>query len=165
MAHTRDKRSQLRRLYVTDRQPLEAAAAFAKVAYSTARAWKKNSRERGDDWDHARLATRMVENGPQSLVTILLEDVAPYVRSTMQELKTEKIDVTTKVECISRLADALQKITKTAGLVDPALARLSLGLEFMKGLAAFAAEHYPQHQDALLEILEPYGEHLAQAHG
>lgn len=164
MAHSRDRKTQLRRLYVTDRQPLKAAAKMARVSYSTARAWKERAWQLGDDWDHARLAQRLVEGGPQALVHCLLEDVAPYVRSTIEELKGEELPATEKVECISRLADALGKITKIAGLVDPKLATLSIGMDFMRRLAGFTAERFPQHHEAVLEVLEPFGEKLAAEH-
>lgn len=172
MSYARDKRDKVRRLYVVDRQPLKAAASLSKVSYSAAQAWKKRDKLLGNDWDHARMAHQLNEHGPASLVSILINDVAPFIRSTMEHLKgntkdkdVQPLTLVQKIECISRLSDAMQKITKVAGLVDPKLAKLSIGLAMMKKLAEFTAERFPQHQAALVEILEPFGEELAHEAG
>lgn len=163
MAHGRDKRTQLRKLYVTDRQSLKAAAALMKLSYSTARAWKDDAKVHGDDWDHARMAEEIGDGGLRELTRMVLGEFVPLFRSTIEAIKTDKTcSAVDKAEALSRISDAYTKTVKASGAVDPQLAKLGWGMDVIKLLAQFTAERFPQHQAALLEILEPFGERLAQ---
>lgn len=165
MAHKQEKRAELRRRYVVDRQPLTAAAEAADVSYSTARAWKDAALARGDDWDHARLAEEVGNGGVRELTRVVLEEFVPLFRSTIAELKADKMSAVEKAEAISRLSDAYTKTVKASGAVDPTVAKLGWAMEVMKLLAQFTAERFPKHQAALLDVLEPFGEHLGVLYG
>lgn len=165
MAHEIATRQALRRSYVIDRQPLEAAAALHDIAYSTARSWKKAAKIRGDDWDRARIAEEVGDGGVKALTRVVLEEFIPLVKSTIDAIKTDKLDAVEKAEAISRLADAYMKTVKASGAVDPAIAKLAWAMDVMRLLAQFTAERFPQHQAALLEVLEPFGERLATEYG
>lgn len=162
MAHGRDKRTQLRKLYVTDRQSLKAAAGLLKLSYSTARAWKENAEKHGDNWDHARMAEQVGDGGVRELTRTVLGEFVPLFRSTIEAIKNDKCSAMDKAEALSRISDAYTKTVKASGAVDPQLAKLGWGMDVIRLLAQFTAEKYPQHQAALLEILEPFGERLAQ---
>jgi hypothetical protein len=165
MAHERFKKAEVRRRFVVDRQPLAACATAAGVSYSTARAWKKDAAERGDDWDRARLAEQVSDGGVQELTRIVLAEFVPLFESTIIELKDSKIPAIQKAEAISRLSDAYTKTVKASGAVDPAIARLAWAMDVLKLLAQFVASNFPQHNDAMLEILEPFGVRLAEEFG
>jgi hypothetical protein len=165
MAHDSAKRQALRRLYVFDRQPLNAAAVQLDVSYSTARAWKAGAAERGDDWDRARLAEDIGDGGVKALTRLVLEEFIPLFKSTITAIKADKLDGIEKAEAISRLSDAFVKTVKASGAVDPAIAKLGWAMDVMRLLAQFTAQQFPQHQGALLEVLEPFGERLAQEYG
>lgn len=165
MAHERAKRATVRRLYVVDRQPLTAAAATADVAYSTARVWKAEAASKGDDWDRARLAEQVSDGGAQELTRVVLAEFVPLFKSTISELKSATLSAIEKAEAISRLSDAYTKTIKASGAVDPSIARLGWAMDVLKLLAQFVAGTFPQHNNALLEILEPFGERLAQEYG
>ncbi|HHK5987314.1 TPA: DUF1804 family protein, partial [Neisseria subflava] len=51
MAHPKETREKLRRLYVSDGQTLEIAAMMCEIPTATARSWKRAAKETGDDWD------------------------------------------------------------------------------------------------------------------
>lgn len=165
MAHDADTRAALRRAYVVDRQPLEAAASLLDISYSTARAWKAKAKMRGDDWDRARLAEEVGDGGVKALTRLVLEEFIPLFKSTIAAIKTDKLDGVEKAEAISRLSDAYVKTVKASGAVDPSIAKLSWAMDVMRLLASFTAERFPQHQAALLEVLEPFGERLAEEYG
>ena len=165
MAHKQEKRAELRRRYVVDRQPLTAAAEAVAVSYSTARSWKDAALGRGDDWDHARMAEEVGSGGVRELTRVVLEEFVPLFRSTISELKTGSLSAVEKAEVISRLSDAYTKTVKASGAVDPTVAKLGWAMEVMRLLAEFTAQHHPKHQVALLEVLEPFGEHLGTVYG
>lgn len=165
MAHDSAKRTALRRAYVVDRQPLTAAASLFGVSYSTARAWKQAALERGDDWDRARMAEEIGDGGVKTLSRKVLEEFVPLFTSTIEAIKTSNHDAIDKAEALSRVSDAYMKTVKASGAVDPAIAKLAWAMDVMRLLAKFTAERFPQHQQALLEVLEPFGERLATEYG
>lgn len=165
MAHDTSKRKALRRAYVVDRQPLNAACAIVGVAYSTGRSWKAAALSKGDDWDRSRLAEEVGDGGVRALTRLVLEEFIPLFKSTIRAIKEDKLTGHEKAEAISRLSDAYVKTVKASGAVDPAIAKLGWAMDVMRDLAQFTAHEFPQHQPALLEVLEPFGERLAQAYG
>lgn len=165
MAHDTGKRQELRRRYVVDRQPLSAAASLSDISYSTARAWKRDAALRGDDWDHARMAEEVGDGGVRALTRVVLEEFIPLFRSTIEAIKGDGISGIEKAEAISRLSDAYGKTVKASGAVDPSIARLAWAMDLLRELAQFTASGFPQHSAALLEIIEPFGEHVAQMYG
>ena len=54
MAHSQDVRDKVRRAYVFNSLSLEIAAMQGGVSFATARRWKKEASEAGDDWDKIR---------------------------------------------------------------------------------------------------------------
>lgn len=165
MAHPRLKRSEVRRRYVLDRQPLTGAARIAGVAYETARAWKRQALERGDDWDKARDSEVLRDGTVDELTRVVLNEFVPLFRSTIVALSGDQLSATEKAEAMSRISDAYTKTVKAAGAVDPKIARLAWAMDVLKELATFVQTQFPQHAAALLEILEPFGEHLAEQYG
>lgn len=166
MAHDNAKRQALRRSYVVDRQPLTAAASLFGVSYSTARGWKQAAAERGDDWDRARMAEDVSDGGVKALTAKVLEEFVPLFASTIEAIKNAAgVNAIQKADALARLSDAYAKTVKASGAVDPAIAKLAWAMDVMRELAKFTAERFPQHQQALLEVLEPFGERLAAEYG
>lgn len=165
MAHPRLKKSEVRRRYVVDRQPLTGAASIAKVSYSTARQWKREAMDKGDDWDKARDAETLRDGTAEELTRVVLNEFVPMFRSTILSLSNEDMPATDKAEAISRISDAYAKTVKAAGAVDPSVARLAWAMDVLKLLAEFVQLKFPQHAAAVLEILEPFGQHLAEQFG
>ena len=165
MAHARLKRSEVRRRYVLDRQPLTGAATLASVSYSTARQWKAQALAAGDDWDKARDAETLRDGTTEELKRVVLNEFVPLFRSTVVALSGDSMAASEKAEALSRLSDAYAKTIKATGAVDPAVARLAWALDVLKLLAEFVQQKFPQHADALLELLEPFGAHLAEQYG
>jgi hypothetical protein len=165
MAHAPEIKHAVRRSYVMERQPLEVAANKHDVSYNTARAWKKSAKESGDDWDRARAASRMAAGNLGDLTTQVMEEFALLFQVTMEDLANGDYDGLAKAEAMSRLADAYTKCVKAAGGGDSNIARLAVALEMLGHLVEFVQTHFPQHAEALLEVLEPFGEELNQRYG
>lgn len=165
MAHDSAKRAAVRRSFVVDRQPLSAACQLAGVSYSTGRAWKSEALRVGDDWERARQAEEVGDGGVRELTRVVLEEFVPLFKSTIEAIRGDKLDAVDKAEAISRLSDAYSKTVKASGAVDPAIAKLGWAMDVMRSLAKFTAERFPQHQGALMEIIELFGEQLAVEFG
>jgi hypothetical protein len=165
MAHAPEVRAAVRRSYVAERLPLEAAAEKHRIAYGTARQWKRKAAEDGDDWDRARSASRMAAGGLGDLTTQVLEEFALLFQATMEEIGSGEYDGLQKAEAMSRLADAYTKTVKAAGGGDNRIAKLAVALDVLGRLVAYVQQHYPQQAVHLLEVLEPFGEELNQAYG
>lgn len=165
MAHAPETRAAVRRSYVAERLPLETAAEKHDVPYQTARNWKRKAGADGDDWDRARAAARMAAGGLGDLTNQVLEEFALLFQSTMEQLSGEEVDGVTKAEAMSRLADAYTKTVKAAGGSDTRIGKLAVALEVLERLVNYIQQHHEQHAVALLEVLEPFGEHLNEAYG
>lgn len=165
MAHSAETQARLRQLYVFERQAMRQATTSLGVAYDTGRRWKAQARVRGDDWDKARTAARIASGGLGSLTEAIIEDFVLLFQSTITALKNSEGSPIERAEAISRLSDAYAKTVKAAGCTNPELARLGIALETIKLLGDFVSERFPQHAQAFLEIMEPFGAHVSQHYG
>lgn len=119
----------------------------------------------GDDWDRARLAAQVSDGGSQELTRVVLAEFVPMFKSTVEGLRDAAIAAPEKAEAISRLADAYTKTVKAAGAVDPTIASLAWAMDVLKELGEFTQREFPQHSAAVLEMLEPFGQYLAEQYG
>jgi len=165
MAHPKETRQAVRKAYVEDRMPLTQAAQLQGVRYETARRWKADARGSGDDWDRARMADRIASGGLGDLTAAVLDDFIRLFQGTLEALRSHEGDPILRAEAISRLSDAYAKTVKAAGATNPELSKLGTALEVTKHLAQFVRQEYPQHTEAFLEILEPFGERLSEIYG
>lgn len=165
MAYGKEIREAVKRAYVSDRLPLEAAAQRVGVSYSTAQQWKRRSREEGDDWDRARQAARMSSGSLGDITTELLEDFAVLFQVTVEQIKDADVNPLSKAEAISRLSDAYTKTMRAATKGAPEIGRLAMALEVLDKLGKFVQSDFPQHADALIEVLEPFGKQVASNYG
>lgn len=162
MAHSQETKNKLRSAYIHRRLGLKAAAADVDVSYHTARSWKKQAKEAGDDWDKARAASRMAEGGLGDLTAQVLEDFALLFQDTVEEIRSGTYDGLKKAEALSRLSDAYTKTMKAAANGSPEIAKLSIAMDVLKQLAEFIKKHYPEQIAGFTKILEPFGHHLAR---
>ena len=64
----------MRQLYI-EGMPLTGAAVTCGVSYDTARDWKTRAKSKGDDWDTARAAYRISDQGVDDLNKQMVEDI------------------------------------------------------------------------------------------
>lgn len=166
MAHPPELRDAVRRSYVGDRLPLEAAAEKHCIPAATARKWKSVAAAIGDDWDKARAATALTAAGANTVAQLVLHDFLILHQSTVEALKAEEdVSALAKAEAMSRLADAFTKTMSAVAKAAPDLGRFAVASELMQDLVEFVGREFPDHRAALVEILEPFGAFVAQRYG
>lgn len=166
MAHGEDKRRAVRAAYVFEALDLPAAAIKAGVPEGTARRWKSQAREEGDDWDKACGAQLIAGGGLEEVSRQTLAMVVLQVNATLQALNDKAdMDPATKVSLLASLSDSYAKLTKVATKLMPETSQLATSMDVLQQFAQFIKERHPQHLVALVEVLEPFGEHLQQRYG
>ena len=157
MAHPQETREKLRRSYIFGQMSLEIASAQAGVAFATARRWKKEAQDAGDDWDKLRAAHLMAGNGLEEIGRAILTGLMTQYHTTLELLTTEsQLPPGERVELLASLADAFNKAVAANKKILP---------EVSQKLSAFVAEHYPKHLAAFVEILEPFGKEMEKNYG
>ncbi|MDT4328503.1 DUF1804 family protein [Methylomonas sp. MS20] len=164
MAHTPETRANVRRMYV-EGMALTAAAACANVSYDTAREWKRLGKERGDDWDTARAAYRVSEQGIDELNKNMIEDFARMVLTTTRELDNSLIPAQDKAGVLAQLADAHAKFAKSFSRINPQFSGLSVALDVLKMIVDLLQKCDPQALRALQPHLEAIGAALGKRYG
>lgn len=164
MAHSQETRDKVRQLYI-EGLPLNGAAVTCGVSYDTARDWKTRAKAKGDDWDTARAAYRISEQGIDDLNQQLVEDFARQVITTTRELETADIPAADKAQLLAQLADAYAKFSKAFARVNPAYSGLAVALDTLRTIADHLRTADPQALRALQPHLDDIGAVLGQRYG
>ncbi|WP_310610574.1 DUF1804 family protein [Limnohabitans sp.] len=165
MAHSQDTRDKVRQLYI-EGMPLSGAAATCGVSYDTSREWKAKAQAKGDDWDTARAAYRISDQGVDDLNKQLVEDFARQVIVTTRELEgAENIKASDKAQLLAQLADAYAKFSKAFGRINPAYSGLSVALDTLKTIADYLKKNDPAALRALQPNLDGIGAILGKRYG
>ena len=164
MAHSQETRDSVRRLYI-EGMPLTASAITFGVSYDTARDWKKIAKTRGDDWDTARTAYRVSEQGIDDLNQQLVEDFTRQSVTTMRELKESSLSAADKVQLQASLADAFVKFSKAFSRINPAFSGLAIALDTLKMITDYLRANDPEALRALSPHIETIGGLVGKRHG
>ena len=151
MAHSQETKDRVRQLYI-EGMPLNGAAITCDVSYDTARGWKAAARAKGDDWDTARAAYRISEQGIDDLNQQLVEDFARQVITTTRELEEAKIAPADKATLLAQLADAYAKFSRSFARLNPTFSGLSVALDTLKTIV----DHLRRVDPAALKALQPH---------
>lgn len=168
MAHPQDTRDRLRRAYIFNQLSLELSAAQCGVAFVTARRWKKDAQDAGDDWDKLRAAHVMAGGGLEDIGRAVLTGLVTQYQVTLEELTGEKganMSPKERVELLASLADAFSKATSASRKILPETSQLAVALEVLQRLSTFVSDNHPQHLAAFVEILQPFGAELEKNYG
>lgn len=160
MAHSQETRDGVRQLYI-EGMPLKGASIAHGVAYDTAREWKERAKAKGDDWDTARAAYRISDQGMDELNKQLVEDFARQVITTTRELEEAKIPASDKAALLAQLADGYAKFSKAFGRLNPQFSGLSVALDTLKVIAEYLKKNDP----AALRALQPHVEDIGAVLG
>lgn len=166
MAHSDDTKRAVRAAFVFDALDLPAAAAKHGVPEATARRWKYQAKETGDDWDKARGAQMIAGGGLEAVARQTLALVVMQVQATLQAIQdAPDMKPETRVQLLASMADAYNKLLATSKRLMPETSQLATSMDVLQKLGAFIREHYPKHLAAFAEVLEPFGESLEKAYG
>ncbi|MCA1492717.1 DUF1804 family protein [Ensifer sp. NBAIM29] len=165
MANDQDTRRKARSDYVYRRMTISTIALTLNVSQATIGRWKKAAKEAGDDWDIARSANILAGEGIETVVSTVVEDFMIMAQSLLDEIKNGELALDQKVKHLVALADAMTKMTASAGKLAPKISELGVAQDVMQHLIEFVRENFPQHVAVILEIIEPFGEQLARRYG
>lgn len=165
MAHDADKRRDARRRFVFERQALPVIAIALKVSDATLRRWKRDAAVKGDNWDTARSANTIAGEGLDKLVMEVVQDYVTVHQATIEDLRTADMSAADKAKVLAGLADSFNKTVNAAGRVSPKISELGVAMDVLKRLGDFVARDFPALAPALLEIIDPFGQHLAEVYG
>jgi hypothetical protein len=162
MAYAPETRAKVRAAYIYQRLSLEIAAAQFGVPLRTAQDWKRKAEGGPEDWDKARAATGLSDGNVDDLAQQILNEFLLQFKST-QELITnsDQIGPLEKVQALASLSDALSKMTANLKRLLPEVNRAVVAQEVINLLADFIAAQFPQHLPAFVDVLGPFGKHLA----
>lgn len=161
MATDQEKRRKARADYIYRRMTMATISMTLNVSQATLGRWKKLAKQVGDDWDIARSASLIAGEGIETVVSSVVEDFMIMAQSLLDEIKNGELGLEAKVKNLVALADAMTKVTASAGKLAPKISELGVAQDVMRHLMAFVRENFPQHAAAILEIIEPFGERLA----
>lgn len=165
MAHSQETRDRVRQLYI-EGMPLSGAALTLGVSYDTSREWKARAEARGDNWDTARAAYRVSDQGVDDLNKQLVEDFARQVIVTTRELEaSESIQPQDKAQILAQLADAYAKFSKAFGRINPSYSGLSVALDTLKTMTDYLKANDPQALRALQPNIDGIGAILGKRYG
>lgn len=165
MAYPKEMRDKVRRSYVFDRLSLEISSSKHGVAYSTARRWKDDALESGDDWDKAQAAQLMAGGGIENAARQMLAGLITQYQATIHDLETAEIPAPEKVSMLASLADAYNKTINASKRVLPETNELAVAMGVVQRLATFIKDRHPEHIAAFADVLGPFGEQLTEAYG
>ena len=157
-----DVRRKARSDYVYRRMMQSTIAAAYGVSEATVGRWKKAAKEAGDDWDKARTAHVIAGEGMEVVVSTVVEDFMIQAQSILDDLKNGNHTTKEKVAMLVSLSDAMTKMTASARKLAPKISELGVAQDVMAKLLEFVRENFPQHAQTILEIIEPFGERLAE---
>lgn len=165
MAYSKETRTKARGLYVHSRMSLPTISVTLDVPSGTIARWKTDAKGHGDDWDIARSAALMAGEGFEKLVSEAVEGFTIMFQATMDQIRdAEELMPADKTKMMASLADSFNKMVNSAGRASPKLSKLGVATEVLQHLAGFIRDEFPQHGEAFVEILEPFGYEIAKVY-
>lgn len=166
MAHNAQIRAQIRAAYVYDNLPLTQLATARGISLATLRSWKKRALRSGDDWDKLRAANLLAGEGMEAVARQTLSDYVMQHKALMSEiLNAQDMSAQQKTAALASLADSFNKMVSASRKVLPESNDLAIALRVVQLLTDFVRQEFPQHSAALLEVLEPFADEVAEKLG
>ena len=165
MAHDEATKREARTAYVHKRLAMTSISVVTGVSLATINRWKREAKEAGDDWDKARSAALVDGEGLSALISQSLEDFTVQFQAVMDELKEDNsISAAEKVKLLATISDAFNKTVAAARRAAPKLSELGIAYDVLQRLIKFVAREKPELADVISDILEPFGDELAEAY-
>ncbi|SSY80647.1 DUF1804 family protein [Alysiella crassa] len=157
MAHPQEKRDLVRRKYIFENQSLEVAAMFCQVPFATARSWKYQAREQGDDWDKARSANLFASGGIETMGQTLLAGFLVQYQSAFDDLeKAEDVNPLEKAKVLASLTDSYLKVVNANKKLLPETQAAAVALQVVEELLNHISENYPNQLQDFALILQTF---------
>lgn len=165
MAYDQTTRGKVRGKYLQG-MPLATAAEVCKVPYNTARNWKRQALEAGDDWDLAKNARRMSKGGMEEMANEVLGGLAEQFLATIEAIKADpKMAADKRADILVKLMDGFNKAIGAASRAMPGGNRLAVVYDVLKFLTVFIGKNAPKLQKQFIELAEAAGPELVREFG
>lgn len=165
MAYDRSTRNKVRAKYVQG-LALATAAEACKVPYNTARNWKRQDGEDGNDWDITRNARRMTKSGIEEMANEVLGELAEQFLATLEAVKKDpKMPADKRADIMVRLMDGYNKAIGAASRAMPNANRLAVAMDVVKFLSVFIAGRYPKLREQFIEVTEAAADDFVREFG
>lgn len=165
MAYDTATRKKLRAHYVQG-LALTTAATRAGVPYNTARNWKRQDGEAGDDWDIARGANRLTKSGVEEMVGQVLAKVALQFVATLDALESDKhIKAVDRSKIMVQLMDGYSKAVAASTRGSPNSNRLAVAMDVIKFLTDRISHQAPKLRPQFVALCEALGPDLMREFG
>jgi len=165
MAYDRSTRNKVRAKYVQG-LALATAAEACKVPYNTARNWKRQDGEDGNDWDITRNARRMTKSGIEEMANEVLGELAEQFLATLDAVKKDpKMPADKRADIMVRLMDGYNKAIGAASRAMPNANRLAVAMDVVKFLSVFIAGRYPKLREQFIEVTEAAADDFVREFG
>ncbi|SFC04591.1 DUF1804 family protein [Pseudoalteromonas denitrificans] len=157
MAHGLDIKNAVRHSYVTELLAMSVAAIKNSVSEGTARRWKMEAKDNGDDWELARTATRRSEGPMGEFTSDFIEEFTVQVNETFTMLKQENegMSLEQRTKILSSLTDMMAKVMKHSG-GNKKLQKRTFAFEVLKLLTKFISTQHPKLAPAFVDILTSF---------
>ncbi|MGY4700491.1 DUF1804 family protein, partial [Avibacterium paragallinarum] len=151
----------VRRYYVFDRFTLEQSAQKAEVSFGTARRWKAQALNKGDDWDKARDVHIMAGGEVNMISQGLLAGFILQYRTTMDELQQNtELSSKDKVMLLAALADSFTKMTAASKRILPEVSELAVAMRTVELFGEYIHQHHSALMEPFIEALSGFGQTL-----
>jgi transposase-like protein len=163
MARPEEDKIALRSAYLSGLS-MEVAASQAGIPIDTARRWKRQARESGDDWDRLRSAQLLAGGGLEEVLQRVLAQAIRQTEATLQSIEANPdMKPMEQVQATASLADSLNKMVAAGRRMMPETDALAVRLDTVKRMMEFTAQHHPSKAKDLLEVLEAFQGELAKS--
>ncbi|MEC8325873.1 MAG: DUF1804 family protein [Pseudomonadota bacterium] len=162
MAHSADVKNAVRHSYVVELLALSVAAVKHNIANGTARRWKFEAKEQGDDWDLARTASRRAAGSVGEFTNDFIEEFTIQVNETFNLLKSEEgagLPLPERTKILNSLTDMMSKVMKVSG-GSKRVDKLTTAAEVLKLLAKYISTNHPDLTGDFVEVLTAFGPYL-----
>jgi len=165
MAYDQTIRGKVRSKYLQG-MPLATAAEVCKVPYNTARNWKRQAADGGDDWDLAKNARRMSKGGMEEMANEVLGGLAEQFLATIEAIKSDpKMAASARADILVKLMDGYNKAIGAASRAMPSGNRLAVAMDVLKFLTVFIGKTSPKLQKQFIEVAEAAGPEFVREFG
>ena len=96
------------------------------------------------------------------MVSTVVEDFMMQAQEILEEIKSGEHSTKEKVAMLVSLSDAMTKMAASAKKFAPKISELGVAQHVMREMLDFVRENFPHHSAAILEIIEPFSERLAE---
>lgn len=137
---------------------LKMAALKTGVGLGSARRWKAEALESGDDWDRLQSASLMVAGGGlEQAMRRVAAAVVLRVETTLEQLQAdEALDPLEAAKVLGGLADSMAKAQASMKRLMPQTDQLAIEISAVKAFAELLIHQYPVKAEQVLATLEAY---------